>query len=83
MSWYNIARFSIDLKVYVDLELCFTFSYPSFYLDIDECSNGSHDCHQNAACINTPGQFNCSCQSGFSGNGRQCQGIILTYFQLI
>ena len=22
MSWYNIARFSIDLKVYVDLELC-------------------------------------------------------------
>ena len=22
MSWYNIARFSIDLKVYVNLELC-------------------------------------------------------------
>ena len=22
MSWYKIARFSIDLKVYVDLELC-------------------------------------------------------------
>ena len=33
MSWYNIARFSIDLKVYVDLELsqvekrCFRFRF--------------------------------------------------------
>ncbi|CAH3179868.1 unnamed protein product, partial [Porites lobata] len=42
---------------------------------IDECSNGSHDCHQNATCANTPGRFNCSCQSGFVGNGHQCHDI--------
>ena len=38
MSWYNIARFSIDLKVYVDLELsqvekrCFRFRFFNGYL---------------------------------------------------
>ncbi|XP_073240563.1 uncharacterized protein [Porites lutea] len=43
--------------------------------DIDDCGNGSHDCHQNATCANTAGSFNCSCQSGFVGNGRQCHDI--------
>ncbi|CAH3185630.1 unnamed protein product, partial [Porites evermanni] len=43
--------------------------------DIDECSIGSHDCHQNATCVNTAGHFNCSCQTGFTGNGRLCQDI--------
>ena len=44
------------------------------YSDIDECINGSHDCHQHAICVNAAGHFNCSCQAGFTGNGRLCQG---------
>ena len=36
MSWYNIARFSIDLKVYVNLELCLRIH--SFTLLFNEIS---------------------------------------------
>ena len=76
----NIARFSIDLKVYVDLHYVLEYIFLPFFLiliklDIDECSNGSHDCHQDATCINTPGQFNCSCHPGFTGDGHQCYGM--------
>ena len=45
-------------------------------LDIDECSNGIHDCNENATCMNTAGHFNCTCNSGYSGNGHLCSGII-------
>ncbi|KAM7427452.1 hypothetical protein ABFA07_021413 [Porites harrisoni] len=42
--------------------------------DIDECCISTHDCHQNATCINTPEHFNCSCLPGFTGDGHQCYG---------
>ena len=58
-----------------DLMLYNVFS--TCYVDIDECSNGGHNCHQNATCINTPGHFNCSCHPGFTGDGHQCYGMIL------
>ena len=45
-------------------------------LDIDECTNGVHDCHQDADCENTAGSFTCSCEDGFAGDGRQCTGEI-------
>ena len=44
--------------------------------DIDECSKGSDDCHDNATCIDTDGSYNCSCNSGYSGNGTYCEGNI-------
>ena len=46
------------------------------YPDIDECSNGSHGCNENATCINTAGHFNCSCKLGFTGDGRLCSGKV-------
>nr|XP_058963049.1 neurogenic locus notch homolog protein 1-like [Pocillopora verrucosa] len=39
-------------------------------IDIDECNDGSHDCHFAADCTNTAGSFDCSCQSGHLGDGR-------------
>ena len=42
--------------------------------DIDECSEGTHGCHANAACINRNGSFSCSCSKGYTGNGVQCIG---------
>ena len=42
--------------------------------DVDECSDGSHDCADNAACTNTPGGFTCKCNEGFAGNGKTCSG---------
>ena len=46
-----------------------------FCVDIDECSEGSANCHQ--ICVNNDGGFECRCQTGFnedpdSGN---CIGV--------
>ncbi|XP_037078652.1 LOW QUALITY PROTEIN: multiple epidermal growth factor-like domains protein 8, partial [Pollicipes pollicipes] len=38
--------------------------------DVDECRLGTHDCHENATCANTHGAFNCTCNVGFTGDGR-------------
>ena len=31
-----------------------------------------HNCHVHADCTNTVGSFECSCQSNYYGNGRDC-----------
>ena len=50
-------------------------------LDIDECSNGSHDCDVNANCTNTNGSHSCTCKEGYTGKGESCQGKIRLYFK--
>ena len=52
---------------------------PCIYIystDIDECSknNRPHYCHENATCANTGGSYNCTCNNGYTGNGKSCQG---------
>jgi hypothetical protein len=43
--------------------------------DIDECSEAtSNDCDLNATCINTNASYNCTCNIGFTGNGKECSG---------
>ena len=44
-----------------------------WYADIDECGQGS-PCDSNATCANNAGSFTCTCNSGYSGNGRTCTG---------
>merc|ERR1712135_142140 len=41
--------------------------------DTNECSEDTHNCHENAMCINTKGNFTCKCLNGFQGNGLDCQ----------
>ena len=50
--------------------------------DIDECSSSSHDCHQNATCVNTAGHYDCICKPGLTGNGRNCSGEAIIFFRL-
>ena len=43
-----------------------------FVADIDECETNASNCHANAFCVDTIGSFNCSCQSGYVGDGTVC-----------
>ncbi len=46
--------------------------------DIDECTDGSHDCHQRAICTNEPGSYTCTCPSGWTGDGKNCRGLVFS-----
>ena len=41
-------------------------------LDVDECSRNLDNCHSNATCSDTEGSFDCTCDSGFEGDGVNC-----------
>ncbi|MDQ3692476.1 MAG: hypothetical protein M3464_02455 [Chloroflexota bacterium] len=41
-------------------------------VDIDECTEGSHNCDQNATCTNTAGAFTCACIPPDTGGGETC-----------
>ena len=53
-----------------------------FFIDIDECTSGDHNCHQNAVCVNTEESFTCTCNSGFVGDGQTCTGLFSVYVLL-
>ena len=38
---------------------------------MNECSLGTHNCHEHAKCIDTKSAFKCQCKPGFTGNGFQ------------
>ena len=42
--------------------------------DVDECVDGSHNCHAEAMCSNTEGSFTCTCNTGYEGDGKECIG---------
>ena len=45
-------------------------------LDIDECGASSPVCDINANCSNTRGSYICTCRTGYTGDGKTCQGRI-------
>ena len=45
-----------------------------FFSDINECHQGLHNCHSDAGCANTQGSYHCTCNSGYTGNGTNCDG---------
>ena len=48
---------------------------PNLISDIDECTSDTDNCHTDATCVNDPGTFSCSCNSGYSGDGVTCIGM--------
>ena len=57
----------------------FIHSYSfNLVLDIDECSSNSHSCDANAVCNNTRGSYTCACKLGYSGDGKNCTGKVLS-----
>ena len=50
------------------------------FSDIDECEEGTDNCDDdNGTCINNEGSFECTCNTGYSGDGVTCEGKIV-YF---
>ena len=49
------------------------------FSDVDECVNGTQNCHSNANCTNIAGSFYCTCNPGYMGNGTYCSGKYHTY----
>ena len=41
---------------------------------VDECTDGTHNCHAQATCTNTDDSFTCTCNSGYAGDGTSCTG---------
>ena len=45
-----------------------------FFQDLDECASNSDNCDVNAACQNSVGSYSCTCKSGYTGDGKICNG---------
>ena len=51
-------------------------------LDTDECAIKTDNCSLHAMCNNYEGSFNCSCKSGFFGDGISCTGNYKTLLSI-
>ena len=54
-----------------------------FSTDINECTNGRAECHDNASCTNTDGSYECTCDTGFTGDGFNCTSEIAIIIKCI
>uniref|UniRef100_A0A8C8A5L6 Signal peptide, CUB and EGF-like domain-containing protein 3 n=1 Tax=Otus sunia TaxID=257818 RepID=A0A8C8A5L6_9STRI len=43
--------------------------------DVDECVEGTDNCHIDAICQNTPKSYKCICKSGYTGDGKHCKDV--------
>jgi len=50
--------------------------------DVDECATNSHSCNENAACSNSVGSYNCTCITGFIGDGFNCSGELIQHAEM-
>ena len=44
------------------------------FIDKNECDDISPPCDLNARCNNTIGSYECTCNVGYSGDGKTCAG---------
>ena len=45
------------------------------YTDIDECERDTDNCSVHANCSDTEGSFNCTCVTGYEGDGVTCTSM--------
>ena len=81
---YLVSRTKIRHKSWCHVKFCppcvssnVTIAFFPLLLDINECSTNAHKCDANAFCGNFAGSYNCTCSSGYIGNGTLCTGIYI------
>ena len=67
--WVLLTLLKVNPALWKFIRLTFTS-----YSDVDECNDDNHDCHVNGTCTNTAGSFECVCNDGYFGDGRNCSG---------
>ena len=67
--FFKQASFTKKVMLFDKKPLC------AYFLDLDECTTGSHSCDVNSVCQNTVGSYKCSCNAGYTGDGKPCNGI--------
>ena len=74
----SVTRFAVfstaDRNPLCQLSLLSLMFY--MILDINECEGRTPKCSSNAVCNNTKGSYNCTCKSGYEGDGNNCTGDI-------
>ena len=50
-----------------------------YLTDLDECAKND-TCAANEVCVNTVGNYTCSCAPGYRGEAGSCQGSCLSFF---
>ena len=66
MHW---ALINIHAMVLYNSSISKIVLYVAATTDIDECIEGTAECDTDASCNNTIGGYNCSCNSGYEGDG--------------
>ncbi len=49
---------------------------PNLYIvQKDECALEEHSCHEHAMCTDTRAGYQCTCKSGYEGDGKTCDDV--------
>ena len=52
-------------------------------VDVNECTERTHNCGGNGLCTNTNGSYRCKCHHGYRGNDFECSGKNSCLLQLL
>ena len=69
-KYETIYKYGIKYIITLDFKLL---------IDTNECTSMS-PCHANATCNNTDGSYICTCDPGYTGDGKICNGMWNTNF---
>ena len=74
-----VKKDTLEMKRFVMVSYCIALiiDLTLKHIDINECM--ADNCDPNANCTNTPGSFTCTCNQGYTGDGRTCNGELHFY----